>query len=73
MNGELNELFGEIKKWSKEIHEQRHKENLVKFDKIFNKLDCLTPIKGDVRWLTWSVRLLWIVIIVAGVVRGVLK
>ena len=34
MNGEFQELLQEIKTFSKQVHEQRHKENLFKFDKI---------------------------------------
>ena len=72
MNGDLTELFEAIKHWSKEIHEQRHRENLDKFDKLFSKLDTLIALKGDVRWLTWSVRILWIVLIVGALIRGTL-
>ena len=72
MNGDLTELFEAIKHWSKEIHEQRHRENLTKFDKLFSKLDTLIALKGDVRWLTWSVRILWIVLIVGALIRGTL-
>lgn len=41
MNGEFSELFDAIKKFSNEVHNQRHQENLQKFEKLFDKLDKL--------------------------------
>lgn len=64
MNGEFNELFGKIQEWSKQVHEQRHNENLDKFEKIFNRLNEL-PCKGNSVWikvLTVSNGAVWVVI-----------
>ena len=63
MNGQLTELLKEIKSWSAQLHDQRHKENLTKFDTIFTKLDTLIQLKTDVQWLTWGVRGTYLVII----------
>ena len=41
MNGEFQELLTEIKSWSKQVHEQRHQENLSKFDRVFDRLSKL--------------------------------
>ena len=41
MNGEFLELLNAIKLWSNEVHNQRHQENLKKFEKLFDKLDNL--------------------------------
>ena len=64
MNGELTQLLKEIKDWSGKLHDQRHKENLQKFDKIFSKLDNLPCGRHDawVKILTISNGALWVTI-----------
>ncbi len=59
MNGQLTELFTKIQTWSKEIHDQRHKENLQKFDKLFDELKNVTILANDVKWLTWGFRVIY--------------
>lgn len=75
MNGDLNELLTEIKAWSKQIHEQRHKENLSKFDKLFDLVRDL-PCKGHIeKFKSVETRISWlylvfIVVVIGGIVLG---
>jgi len=54
--------------------ERRHKENKEYLAKIWAKLDIL-PCKttqNDIKWHGWAIKILWGVLIVGGLIKGVL-
>ena len=75
MNGEFLELFEKIQEWSKQVHDQRHRENLTKFEKLFHAIECL-PCKTHVetlRWHSMSIKCLWGVLIIGGLMTMAMK
>ena len=64
MNGEFTELLEEIKRWSTQVHEQRHRENLAKFERIFEKLDGLPCDRreGFSKYIKWHLGILTTII-----------
>ena len=59
MNGEFSELLTEIKRWSNEVHSQRHKENLAKFDRIYDELKELAKLPVQIKFIVIAVGFLY--------------
>ena len=52
---------------------EKHEENVEKLKLIINKLDKYEGMAERLNWITWSVRSLWSVLIIGGVMGITIK